>query len=63
MTSKLIPSGLQYSIQLTDWKTGDEVAKDDFVFANPTNAEKIKINELKSEIGDLPGHFTVGDAQ
>ena len=63
VTSKLVPSGLQYSIQLTEWKTGDEVAKDDFVFTNPTNAEKIEISELKSAIGDLPGHFTVGDAQ
>ena len=49
VTSKLVPTGLEYPIQLTDWKTGDEVAKDDFMFTNATNAEKIEIDELKKQ--------------
>ena len=63
VTSKRIASGPEYSIQVRDWKTGDEVAKDDFVFANSTNAAKMEITELKAKIGDLPDNFRVGDAQ
>ena len=63
VTSKRMASGLEYSIQVRDWKTGDEVAKDDFAFANSTNAAKIEISELKDKIGDLPDNFRVGDAK
>ncbi len=57
ITSKLIEGGPQYSIQVRDWKSGDEVAPADFSFKNVTGAEKIEIEKL-SVGGDLPDHFS-----
>lgn len=62
ITSKLVANGPQYSIQIRDWKTGDEVASDDFRFENPTNAEKIDLKDLP-DTDDLPKHFVIGGAQ
>ncbi len=33
----------QYSIQIRDWKTGADVASDDFAFNNATGAKKADI--------------------
>jgi hypothetical protein len=62
ITSKLVANGPQYSIQTRDWKTGDEVASDDFGFKNPTNAKKVDLDEL-DDIDELPKHFVIGGAQ
>jgi len=59
ITSKLIANGPQYSIQLRDWKTGDEVAVDGFSFNNPTKAKKIDLKDI-SEMDELPTHFVMG---
>jgi hypothetical protein len=63
ITSKKIADGPQYSIQIRDWKTGDEVASDDFGFDNSTNAEKIDLKDLQDKMSDLPQHFVRGDKQ
>jgi hypothetical protein len=63
VTSKLVDNGPQYIVQVRDWKAGSDVAADDFVFANATNAEKIDVSELKDKISDLPGHFSIGGGQ
>jgi hypothetical protein len=57
ITSKLIAGEPQYSIQTRDWKTGDQVASDDFGFKNQTNAKKIEPNEIKDMMSDLPKNF------
>ncbi len=62
ITSKLIANGPQYSIQIRDWKTGDEVASDDFRFKNPTKAKKVDLKELQGT-SELPEHFKRGGAQ
>ena len=62
ITSKLIADGPQYSIQVRDWKTGDEVAADDFSFKNQTKAKKIDLKDM-SEMDDLPGNYTIGGTQ
>jgi hypothetical protein len=62
ITSKLIANGPQYSIQIRDWKTGDEVAADDFSFKNPTKAKKIELKDI-SEMDNLPKHFVRGGAK
>ncbi len=62
ITSKLIDQGPQYNIQLADWKTGDEVASDDFSFENSTKANKIALAEI-SELDELPENFTTGGAK
>jgi hypothetical protein len=63
ITSKCIAHGPQYSIQIRDWKTGDEVASDDFAFANSANAEEISLEDLKGKMSDLPQNFVRGDSQ
>lgn len=62
ITSKLIANGPQYSIQIRDWKTGNEVAADDFSFKNPTKAKKIELKDIP-EMDDLPKHFVRGGAK
>ena len=54
--------GPQYSIQIRDWKTGDEVAADDFGFKNPTNAKKIDLKDIP-ETDELPNNFCIGGAK
>ncbi len=63
ITSKKITNEPQYTIQVRDWKTGGEVASDDFAFNNPTTAEKIDLKDLQDMMSDLPQHFVRGDAQ
>jgi hypothetical protein len=62
ITTKLIAHSPQYSVQLRDWKTGDEVAAVDFSFKNATKAQKVDRKDL-SEMNDLPEHFTMGGAK
>jgi len=52
----------QYSIQIRDWKAGDEVAATDFTFKNPTDAKKVDLKNLKGTDA-LPAHFKLGEAQ
>jgi hypothetical protein len=61
ITSKLVDNGPQYSIQIRDWKAGDEVAATDFSFNNPTNAEKVELKDLGTS--DFPQNFTMGDVK
>ena len=61
VTSRRIDDGPQYSIEIRNWKSGDEVAKDDFAFQAPANAEKIELKDLQDKIADLPGNFVMGD--
>jgi hypothetical protein len=58
ITSKLVDDGPQYSMQIRDWKTGNEVASDDFSFKNLTNATKMKLSDLETD--ELPKIFRVG---
>ena len=62
ITSKGIAQGPQYSIQIRDWKTGDEIAADDFSFKNPTKAKQVNLNDLQG-MSDLPAHFKRGAIQ
>jgi hypothetical protein len=59
ITSKMVAGGPQYSIQLSDWKSGDAVATDDFAFNNATNAKKIDLKDLPNA-EDLPSNFVRG---
>ena len=60
LTSSLVAGGPQYSIAIRNWKTGSEVAADDFAFQPPANAEKIELKDLQDKIAELPGHFKMG---
>jgi hypothetical protein len=52
----------QYSIQVRDWKAGDEVAATDFSFKNPSDAKKVDLKNLEGA-DELPEHFQIGDAK
>jgi hypothetical protein len=56
ITSKDLDQGPQYSVQVRDWKTGNEVAADTFAFNNATNARKIDVADL-GDVDELPSEF------
>jgi hypothetical protein len=60
ITTKRVAGSPQYSVQIRDWKTGDAIAPETFVFNNETKAEKIALDELP---GEMPNHFAIGDTQ
>jgi hypothetical protein len=62
ITSKRVANEPQYSIQLRNWQTGDEVAAVDFDFKAPAGARQIQLDELKAmkNMGELPSHFVLG---
>ncbi len=62
ISSTSIEGGPQYSIQVSNWKSGDEVAATDYQFKNATNATQVDLKNLKGT-GDLPDHFITGEAQ
>ena len=62
ITSRDLPSQPQYSIQIRNWRTGAEVAPAHFAFTNPTQAQKVELNDLR-EAAELPVHFMTGDTQ
>jgi len=61
ITSSQVRGGPAYSVQISNWKSGDSAKSDDFGFKNTSNAEKIDVNDLKHSLGDLPENFMVGD--
>ena len=62
ITSKDMPHSPQYTIQIRDWKTGSDVASDNFVFENSTNATKVDVEDLEG-MSPLPDHFEGGDVK
>src|SRR5215468_10851082 len=62
VTSRLVSGEPQYSIQIRDWKAGDEVASDGFDFNAPPNARQVDVKDLKTikDMSDLPGNFMIG---
>jgi hypothetical protein len=56
VTTQRVDQGPQYSVQVRDWKTGSEVATDNFAFVNTTNAKKIDIVDL-GDVDELPSQF------
>ncbi|MBY5345051.1 DUF2092 domain-containing protein [Rhizobium leguminosarum bv. viciae] len=62
ITSKEVDQGPQYSVQIRDWKAGNEVAAGDFAFENKTGAKKVDPKDLV-DIDELPNQFSPGGAQ
>lgn len=62
ITSKAVDQSPQYSVQVRDWKAGSEVATDDFVFKNTTDAKKVDATEL-TDTDELPDQFSPGGNQ
>jgi hypothetical protein len=62
ITSKTMANGPQYSVQISNWKAGDEVAARDFTFKAPDGAEQVEIEDLKGS-GDLPEIFVMDQGE
>lgn len=62
IASKLLPNAPTYVVQTRAWNTGSAAAKDDFVFSNTSNAEKVELGDLKGANG-LPDNFTKGETE
>ena len=62
ISSKRVAQAPQYSIQIRDWKTGSEVAPDDFTFKAPADAKKVALKDL-ADIDELPKQFSPGGGQ
>jgi hypothetical protein len=61
ITSKLVADAPQYSVQIRDWKTGNEVAFHDFSVRTPTDAKKVDLKVLDTD--ELPKIFAVGGSK
>jgi len=62
VTSRMVTGAPEYSVDIKNWKAGDEVASVDFAFANTTNAQLKDLSDLP-DMDELPGIFAVGGAQ
>jgi hypothetical protein len=62
ITTKQLTNGPQYSVQLSNWKAGGEVAATDFSFNNTSEAEQVDRENLKG-MGDLPEIFVITEGE
>lgn len=62
ITATSVEGWPQYAIDVRDWKTGAEVASDDFSFEVPAGAKQLEPGEL-SNLDELPEHLTPKGAQ
>jgi hypothetical protein len=62
ITTKDVDQGPQYSVQVRDWKSGSEVAANDFGFNNATNAKMVDPKDL-GDFDELPSQFAIGGTQ
>jgi hypothetical protein len=59
-TTTQVDMAPQYTLDISDRKTGDEVAADDFSFKAPEAAKKLDPQELKTALSDMPTNFSIG---
>lgn len=62
ITSLAIMGQPQYSVQLSNWKAGKDVAAAEFSFKNTTGAEEVELEDLGDPQG-LPPNFESGDSE
>jgi hypothetical protein len=60
ITAMQVDQGPQYSIQISDWKTGTDVVAEDYGFKNTTDAKKVDLQKL-ADIDELPDRLAMGD--
>jgi hypothetical protein len=62
ITSKMTVQAPSYSIDFTDWKSGKDVAADDYQLKPAAGAKEISMSELKG-LDEVPQANSQGDAQ
>jgi hypothetical protein len=60
ITSRLVADAPSYSIQIRDWKTGDEAVSGQFDFKNATNAQKVDLKDVQEKVREFPKNFVMG---
>lgn len=63
ITSTQVDQAPQYSVQISDWKTGTDVVAEDFGFKAPTNAKQVDDPKKLIDIDELPDNFVVGETK
>lgn len=63
ITSKQVDQGPQYSVQISDWKTGTDVVAEDFGFKAPPNAKQVDDPKQLIDMDELPDNFVVGETK
>lgn len=64
ITTKGVDQAPQYSVVISDWRTGTDAAAVDFEFKNSTGATKVDFSKIgEADIDDLPKHFSMGGVQ
>lgn len=59
ITASQIEQGPQYSIQISDWKTGVDVVAEDYSYVNKTDAKMVELKDL-ADVDELPDHLSIG---
>jgi hypothetical protein len=62
ITTRHMAGAPQYTIVISDWKSGNAVAATDFSFRNATKAKQVDLKDLKGT-GDLPENFITGETK
>jgi len=62
ITSTKVKGSPQYTVDVRDWKTADEVASDGFSLAIPQGAKELKPGDVP-DFDELPGIFAIKGAQ
>src|SRR5262252_9052140 len=62
ITSKKVTGWPQYSIDIRTWKTGAEVASDDFKLDIPAGAKQLTAGQV-AELNEIPAHFSAKGAK
>lgn len=62
ITSNKVKGSPQYTVDVRDWKAGDEVAADSFILTVPHGAKELKPGDVP-DLDELPGIFAKKGAQ
>ena len=62
ITSSKVKGSPQYTIDVGEWKTGEQVASDSFSLAIPQSAKELKPGDIP-DFDELPGIFAIKGAQ
>ena len=63
ITSKEVDQAPEFTMEIREWKAGDEVAAPDFTFTAPAGAKQLDIKDLQAlkETSDLPENYRTGE--
>ncbi|SHI79892.1 hypothetical protein SAMN05444000_10392 [Shimia gijangensis] len=63
ITTHSIDQGPQYRVDIRDWREVEDISAEKFTFQNEGAAEMIALEDYQTKVGDLPGHYQMGDSE